>query len=101
MKRNQLNIEEVLHSFPSASNEKVESARKRILNNVLSNAGAEHDAEQDEPAVDFHSRHDVNGWSAASLATVAAVLVVAVWVGVVLQRGDTYAVLQTADGGLY
>jgi FecR protein/Carboxypeptidase regulatory-like domain len=99
MKRNEIDIEEVLRSSPSASTEQMESVRERIFNYVCSNAAAHSDDAQDEPVADL--RHNAGWWRFASMTTVAVVLLAAVWVGILLQRDGTFAVLQTADGGLY
>jgi uncharacterized protein (TIGR03435 family) len=98
MKRDERNIEEVLErSLPSASTERMESARERILNYVQSDAAAERNAGD---IADFKSVRSFGWHRLAAMTAVAALVATAVWIGLEWQSRGVYARLETADGSL-
>lgn len=104
MKRDEFDIDEVLRSFPSASNEQVEAGRQRIFDYLRLNASArdlDRKEEADEWVLKFHVRHSTGRRWFISAAFVAAVFLGALWVGIPLQDEGPSAVVLTADGPVY
>jgi len=98
MKKDENNIEEVLErSLPSASTERMESARERIFNYVQSDAAVDRNAGTD---ADFKPARGFGWQRLTAVAAVAALLIVAIWIGLGSQAGGVDARLGTADGSL-
>jgi uncharacterized protein (TIGR03435 family) len=98
MKRDERNIEEVLESsLPSASTERMEPARERILNYVQSEDTVDRNAGDD---ADFNAVRGIGWLRLAGIAAVAAVMIAAVWIGLGWQARGVYARLEAADGSL-
>ena len=98
MNRDERNIEEVLErSLPSASTERMESARERIFNYVQSEDAVDRNAGDD---ADFNAVRGIGWLRLAGIAAVAAVMIAAIWFGMEWQARGVYARLETADSSV-
>jgi hypothetical protein len=104
MKRNPIDVDKILRSFPSASNERVESARARILKRVHAGAAVGFDRVDHEREVAIGNGRDSRRvkWSRFAVPVSAvAMILAAIAIGMILVPSGPYAVVEASDSGLY